>query len=58
MLTLQEAVQILNSMNHNDVSDYEISPYDKYSNVVTGGISSYRYTEFETIAIAEKYLVK
>ncbi len=58
-MTLEEAVKILNNVKHNGVSDYEICNLSNFSTdkIVSGGISSYRYTEFEAIAIAEKYLL-
>ena len=53
-MTVQDAVEILNKVKHNGESSYEYRGKDEIP-AVTDEYNENVYTEFETIAIAEKY---
>jgi hypothetical protein len=54
-MDIYQACEILNDFKHNDVHDYQVIEYGDCK-IIDGEIGSYRYTEFEAIAIAERYL--
>lgn len=56
-MNIYEARDVMNERKHNGIDDYIVKDYGKDSigKIVDGEVGSYRYTEFEAIAIAEKY---
>jgi hypothetical protein len=56
-VTLREAVQILNDRKHCGLSDWVVSafPGETGPHQIGSRSRDYRFSEFETFAIAEKY---
>jgi len=47
-----QAIDVLNKFSHNGVNDYSLT----LNETVEDGYGDYKYTIFEVIAIAEKYI--